>query len=296
MGAGRLEQGSAVMESVGRAPLPVLRPLVAAYQGYRQEGLPPGTHRGLPSPYLTLIITLDDPLTVARHPDPLAAPGRYTTLAGGLHTTPAIISHDGRQSGIQLAVSPLGARALFKMPAGELAGTDVDAADVLGPAAAELHERLRQAPTWDTRFAILDQVLARLASLRPVAAAPEGVARAWQLILATGGTATAGQLADVAGWSPRHLRQQLRAETGLAPKTASRVVRFHRARRLLERRARAGQPLCLAGLAADCGYFDQAHFAREFRELAGSPPSAWLAAEFRNVQASAPGPEPDWGA
>jgi AraC-like DNA-binding protein len=49
----------------------------------------------------------------------------------------------------------------------------------------------------------------------------------------------------------------------------------------------------LADLAADCGYFDQAHLAREFRALAGCPPSQWLAeevsrtgnAEFRNVQA-----------
>ena len=41
----------------------------------------------------------------------------------------------------------------------------------------------------------------------------------------------------------------------------------------------------LADLAADCGYFDQAHLAREFRALAGCPPSQWLAEEFRNVQA-----------
>jgi AraC-like DNA-binding protein len=42
----------------------------------------------------------------------------------------------------------------------------------------------------------------------------------------------------------------------------------------------------LAGLAAECGYYDQAHLAREFRSLAGCPPSQWLAEEFRFVQAS----------
>jgi len=41
----------------------------------------------------------------------------------------------------------------------------------------------------------------------------------------------------------------------------------------------------LADLAVECGYFDQAHLAREFRALAGCPPSQWIAEEFRNVQA-----------
>ena len=40
-------------------------------------------------------------------------------------------------------------------------------------------------------------------------------------------------------------------------------------------------------LAAGCGYYDQAHLAREFRALAGCPPSVWLAEEFRFVQSSA---------
>ena len=70
-------------------PAEPLRRYVAWYTGYRQRGLPPATHRGLPSPYLTLIFTLDDPLEVAAHPDPRQPPGRYDALIGGLHLTPA---------------------------------------------------------------------------------------------------------------------------------------------------------------------------------------------------------------
>lgn len=135
-------------ESVRAVPAAPLRGLVSWYAGYRQAGLPPGRHRGLPSPYLTLIITLDDPLTIAAHPDPAAAPADYLTLAGGLHTTPAVICHPGRQSGVQLGLSPLGARALLGRPAGELAGADVEASEVLGVTARELHERLREAAGW----------------------------------------------------------------------------------------------------------------------------------------------------
>ncbi|WP_239013192.1 DUF6597 domain-containing transcriptional factor [Streptomyces sioyaensis] len=90
-------------------PAPPLRPYVSGYAGYRQAGVPPGRHRGLPSPRLTLIFTLDEPLTLAGHPDPAQAPGTYSALLGGLHTRPAMITHQGRQSGIQLGLHPLGA-------------------------------------------------------------------------------------------------------------------------------------------------------------------------------------------
>jgi AraC-like DNA-binding protein len=280
-----------VSEYVQAAPAPALHGLIASYHGYRQQGVPPARHRGLPSPYLTLIITLDDPLTVARHPDPADPPGTYLTLAGGLHTTPALITHPGRQSGIQLAVSPLGARALFGMPAGELAGLDVDAADVLGPVARELHERLREQPDWPGRFAVLDRLLTARADHDQ--AVHPGVAEAWRQLTASGGAVPVGRLAGHVGWSPRRLQDLLRAETGLTPKAAARVTRFDRARTLLRRRVAAGRPPDLADLAAAAGYYDQAHLAREFRALAGCSPSAWLAEEFRFVQAAAPWPEQD---
>lgn len=51
--------------------------------------------------------------------------------------------------------------------------------------------------------------------------------------------------------------------------------RLERSRRLLDR---SGRP-SLADVAARCGYFDQAHLARDWNDLAGCPPSAWLSAE-----------------
>ena len=46
-------------------------------------------------------------------------------MLGGLHTTPAVIRHDGSQHGIELNVTPAGARVLFGLPAGALAATVV---------------------------------------------------------------------------------------------------------------------------------------------------------------------------
>ena len=279
--------GQGVTDHASRAPGPALSGLVDWYVGYRDAGVAPTTHRGLPSPGLTVIFTLDDPLTIAQHPDPAQPAGTFDTLIGGLHTRPALITHQGSQSGIQLALNPLGARAMLGLPAAELAGIDVHGHEVLGGFAGRVQEQLRAAETWDDRFAIVDRaLLSRLRAVGERAGVSAEVSFAWRRLLQSRGTVPVAELAAETGWSERHLRSKFLMETGLAPKAAARVIRFDRARRTLQRRAVAGEPLGLAELAASCGYFDQAHLDREFGLLAGCPPTTWVAAEFRNVQAA----------
>jgi AraC-like DNA-binding protein len=282
-----------IIESVVARPAEDLRPFIAHYSGYREAGVAPATHAGLPSPYLTVIFTLDEPLTIAAHPDPAQPGGDYVTLAGGLHAAPALITHNGRQSGIQLAVSPLGARAFFGIPAGELGSIDVEATEVCGSLANEIQGRIQAATSWADRFAVLDEAMSRrlranLADGRLEVSAE--IVVAWRRLLDSAGTIRMPALASETGWSDRHLRSRFSAEIGLTPKAAARVVRFDRARRLLQRRAQSGRPLDLAALAAHCGYYDQAHLDAEFRTLAGVPPTTWLAREFRNLQASVMAP------
>ena len=112
-----------VSEHVLHVPAAELRPYLGVCTGYREAGGQPAIHRGLPSPYMTVIFTLDEPLVIAAHPDPAQRPGSFGILIGGLHTVPALITHQGSQSGIQLSLSPLGTRALLSMPAGEIRKT-----------------------------------------------------------------------------------------------------------------------------------------------------------------------------
>ncbi|BCJ41616.1 AraC family transcriptional regulator [Actinoplanes ianthinogenes] len=277
-------------------PAPPLRGQVAFYSGYRQRGLPPGRHRGLPSPYLTLIFTMDEPLVIAEHPDARQAPGAYGALLGGLHLRPATITHDGRQSGVQVALHPHGCRELLGLPAGDLAGLDVDLAAVLGDApVAAIRERLCAAPDWPARFAILDAVFGSLRHARaarshlalssggsphPARDGAERVGYVWAA-LRRGGPVSIADLAAQVGWTPRHLTDRFRAELGLRPKEAARVARFDRARRALRPGVR------LAALAAEHGYADQSHLVRDFQAFAGCAPSRWLSDEFGFVQAAA---------
>ena len=151
--------------------------------------------------------------------------------------------HEGAQSGIQLALRPLGARALLGLPAGELAELDVPAEVVLGGVCAELRDRVRSAAGWPERFAVLDEILLRRAGRAAAAAAGRWAGRrhspevgwAWRQLLRAGGALRVAELAAGTGWSERHLTGRFRAEIGLTPKAAARVIRFDRARKLLVR-------------------------------------------------------------
>ncbi|MCD2114512.1 helix-turn-helix domain-containing protein [Rhodococcus rhodochrous] len=79
--------------------------------------------------------------------------------------------------------------------------------------------------------------------------------------LAAGAAVT--EVAATLGWSDRTLRRRSARAYGYGPKMLSRVLRFRRA----VARARAGDDF--ARVAADCGYSDQAHLAREVRALSG---------------------------
>ncbi|MBM9468918.1 helix-turn-helix domain-containing protein [Nakamurella leprariae] len=275
-----MHPASVLSESVPWPVHPALRPFVAAITGYRQEGLPPGQHRGLPSPYLTLILTVDEPLHLAAHADPGQPPARWDAMVGGLHARPALIRHEGRQWGAQVALTPWGSRALLGCPAGALVCWDADLADLFGGGAAALVEDFRAASGWASRLAVVQTaLLARLAAGDHRWTVPAELREAWRLIHADAGRVRIDAVARAVGWSPRRLTARMRAETGLPPKTVARVARFDRARRRLGGRVAAGRDWDLATLAAECGYADQAHLTREWRSLSGLPPTGWVAAE-----------------
>jgi hypothetical protein len=104
-------------------------------------------HRGLPSRHLTLIVTLGGTVDIVAMPDPAQPPASFTALAGGLHATPALISHDGYQHGVQLHLTPLGTRVLLGLPAGELVYNIIELGTLLAPFAGELVDRLRSSTT-----------------------------------------------------------------------------------------------------------------------------------------------------
>jgi AraC-like DNA-binding protein len=161
------------------------------------------------------------------------------------------------------------------MPMDELANRTVALSDLL-PGSRELVGRLRDAPSWPERLDLVEAfLLRRLAGSAPPLPAVEW---SWAHLRSSGGRAPIQTLASELGWSHRRLIRRFREHVGVAPKTFARLIRFDRA----VSRLRAPEPCSLAEVAFDCGYFDQAHMNRDFRELAGTTPASFVAATLES--------------
>lgn len=268
-----------VYEEHRSLPAPPLRPYLGSYTGYRMSGFEPGVHYGMPSASLTAVIAFGYPVDLVRVPGHKQGPEAFPSVVGGLHDRAVSIRHDGTSHGIQIDITPAGARRFFGLPAGELSGYLVSWPDLLGHLGTQLVERLIEATDWPARFATLDELLGQALS-GDGETRPE-VAHAWSTITASHGRVEIGSLATEVGWSRRHLADRFRREYGLSPKTVARIARFNRATKLLK----AAPERSLADVAAVCGYTDQPHMTRDWRAFADQTPAAWLAEEvFPSVQ------------
>ncbi|GAB3799837.1 helix-turn-helix domain-containing protein [Micromonospora zhanjiangensis] len=145
-----------------------------------------------------------------------------------------------------------------------------------GREAARARERLATVAAWPDRFALVGALLADRRRTR-WSVDPE-VARAWHRIVAGGGRVRVDGLAAEVGWSRKRLWTRFRAQIGLPPKQAAKLVRFDRA----AHRLAAGGPA--ARVAADTGYADQAHLHRDVMTFTGLTPATmagepWLAVD-----------------
>jgi AraC-like DNA-binding protein len=80
------------------------------------------------------------------------------------------------------------------------------------------------------------------------------------------------QVAALGGLSVRSLQRLFAGYVGVSPKAVLARYRLQDAAAAID----AGEVDDLAGLAVSLGWFDQAHFSRDFRAVVGVPPSAYL--------------------
>jgi AraC-like DNA-binding protein len=232
---------------------------VVRYCAYSERTGVPTRQREPLSTNVVLIFGLDTTLRVDGQ--------ALSAFAGGLDDRCVVIEHDGEMRGIQVDLTPPGARMLFGIAMHELARQSLPLAELMGGDARRLEEQLLAARSWDERFLLVEEDLGR--RLEQASAPPADVMWAWQQLRATHGRARVSEIASALGCSRKHIAARFREHVGLPPKLVARTMRFRRAAELLA----AGYSL--DRLAFVCGYYDQSHLDRDFREFAATTPTEY---------------------
>lgn len=151
-------------------------------------------------------------------------------------------------------LTPGRAQAVLDVPVDELAGRVVPLSEVWGRSVGDEAE-------------LTSALLSRVATVDP---RRSDLVHAAARLLRTHGVAETARALDV---SERHLRTLFTRAVGLSPK---RFARVDRVRRVVARGGRGEW----ARLAAELGYYDQAHLTSEFRATMGVPPGAYVAGKL----------------
>ncbi|MFC8824552.1 helix-turn-helix domain-containing protein [Streptomyces sp. NPDC057137] len=191
--------------------------------------------------------------------------GRLSVAGPDTHAfTPDLAGGDGFADAVGVRFAPGIAPALLGVPAHELRDRRVDLTD-LWPGSEGRDTAERVAAATDPAAALESAALRRMA----VAGPPDPLLRAVVAGLDAG--RTVASVAESVGLGTRRLHRRSLDAFGYGPKTLARVLRLQRALALV----RASVPFAEAAVVA--GYADQAHLARETRELAGLTLGAYAA-------------------
>jgi AraC-like DNA-binding protein len=149
--------------------------------------------------------------------------------------------------------------------------------DLMGGAARGMSERLAESGSLEKMAEVMDQLL------RPLDPPDAGQRVLCQL---ESPEVALGRSLDVAiaqsGLSVRHFRRLCLERAGVSPKYLSRILRFRKAAQKISGWNGLAQP-SWADFAAASGYYDQAHFIREFQEFAGCTPGRFLQSRKRDL-------------
>jgi len=238
-------------------------------------------NRVLPDGCVDVILNLGDAPLPGRSTHP-----RPRSYVVGAMLRPVTVRLAGAVDLVGIRFRPGGAAAFLPFPLAEATDRVVALPDAWGAFAGELESRAFEAHGRE-RVQVLEDALRR--RTRAGAAVHPAVARASALIAGSHGAVTVRRLAEASGVSGRHLERLFAEQVGLTPKAASRVARFRRLCGAI-RAHTEGPESAWTSLALECGYHDQAHMIRDFREFAGLTPEAYRRerAGVASVQYAAP--------
>lgn len=254
------------MEDIGFKqvrPSPQLRPFVQWFWAIESNGpvLDKRQEFMHPDGSLSLLFNWGDALQMED--------GRYPQTATFHQIRPhsQLMTLTGNIRAFGILFRPGGAYPFFGIPMYEIASGNVVYKDQL----SQLNEQLAQRSTFNKKIMLAETWLMRLLSREhtPSQLIPASI----NLINYNLGKQPIHEVAQNVYVSERQLERLYKKEVGLSPKKYARLVRLHHARNAIKQ---AKMPN-LSEIALHTGFYDQAHFNREFKNSIGITPSAYIA-------------------
>jgi AraC-like DNA-binding protein len=190
-------------------------------------------------------------------------PSRFVV---GQMTQPVLVAPTGPVRLLGIRFAPGGALPFITIPPAELTNNIAPLEDIATSLDREITGRVYEARGLPEKISAIEALLLRRMSAKEERGA--SLQSAISGIVSSGGQISVDQLAGDLGISGRQLERRFISEVGIGPKLLCRILRFQQVFRAVEREDKNW-----ARIAADCGYYDQAHLIRDFRQFAGQTPS-----------------------
>ncbi len=237
---------------------------------YSEYKPPHEIDRLIPDGTVNLIIELGELPQYIYDNDDLSEKSKHTGVwLSGIQTEYLSISSANRGM-IVIQFHPSGAHPILHIPVKELSNLVVDAGLILGDSIYELRDRMLEEPSIGKRIDLAENWLLGRVTEQSI---PESVVQyAVEQTLQNPSEINIELLIKKIGYSHRHFVQLFKRFVGISPKQYQRIVRFNKVLESINR----GECINWAKLSLECGYYDQAHFVKEFKSFSGLNPKEYL--------------------
>lgn len=166
---------------------------------------------------------------------------------------------------VRVGFHPGGLFRLLGLPLSEMVDGSYNAYDVFGNEMNEVNERLQEAKNSDAIKDIIEAfLLAKSKKLKHSLPFDNALLE----LLKMDGLVSIERIASLACVSLRQFERISKERLGIPPKLFARLIRFSKAYRLHEN----APELSWTSIAYECGYYDQMHLIRDFKQFAGVAP------------------------
>jgi AraC-like DNA-binding protein len=237
------------------------------YEGYQAEHK---MEKFLPDGSMDLLIDLTETPKKLFHNDTGTSFTTYKKSWISGMKTEYILIDASVSSMIGAHFRPGGAYPFFDFPVNELNDKTVETDILWHTAIHSIRDAVLNTPDIDRKFSILQNYFLQKGKYKlepnPL------VSYAIDQLQASPQLWTIQQLTNKVGVTQKHLITLFKKYAGLSPKLFARISKFQKVIREVEQQ----KSIEWAPIAYECGYYDQAHFIKEFQAFSGINPSAYL--------------------